>query len=76
MIIEMIIIETLKVSKNVTIVDGVAVEGREIVLHLARHATSVVGKTTSELCITPVTKNLSQSMTQGQIGPGEKIDMI
>ena len=40
----MVIIGTLKVSKNVTIVDGVTEEGKEIVLHLARHVTSVVEK--------------------------------
>ena len=61
------IIETLKVRKNVTTVDRTTVKAKEIVLHLARHVINVVGKTTSGLCAHP--KSLGQSMTQGQMGP-------
>ena len=66
MIIEMMIIETLKVSsmtKNVITVDGATEEEKEIAQHTAKNVTSVVRKTTSKLCASPVTVELSQNMT-------------
>ena len=75
----MMIIEILKVSsltKNVITVDRATEEEKEIVQHMAKNAINVVEKTTSKLCASPVTVELSQSMTQeGQIGPREEILM-
>ena len=62
---QMMIIETLKVNsmtKNVITVDRVTEEEIEIAQHMANNVINVVERTTSGLCVSPVTVNLSQSM--------------
>ena len=53
---QMMILETLKVSKNVITVDRATEEEKEIAQHMAKNVINVVGKTTSGLCVSP--KNL------------------
>ena len=58
------IIETLKVSKNVITMDRATEEKTEIAQHMAKSVINVVVKTTSGLCASLMTVNLSHSMTQ------------
>ena len=66
----MMIIETLKVTKNVITVDGATEKEKEISQYMANNVINVVERTTSRLCVSPVTVDLSQSVTQeGQMEP-------
>ena len=77
---QMMIIEILKVNsltKSVITVDGATEEEKEIAQHMAKNAINVVEKTTSKMYASPVTVNLSQSVTQeGSDRSQEKIDAV
>ena len=71
---QMMVIETLKVTKSMITVNGATEEVKEIAQHMAKNVINVVERTTSGLCVSP--RNLSQNMTQeGQLGPREEILM-